>query len=81
MTESFYAIPVSELTVRARVARPGRSVELLEATASAAGREVARASAWRVRRVAGVAVESRLPAPAALPEQPAAGSSEGPSEA
>ena len=82
-------IPVSELTVRARVARPGRSVEMLEATASAAGREVARASAWRVRRVAGVAVESRLPAPPALPampalpalpEQPAAGLSEGPSE-
>jgi hypothetical protein len=44
------AVPVGELTVAARVARPGRSVELLEATASAGGREVARATAWRIRR-------------------------------
>jgi hypothetical protein len=78
--EILRAIPVGEITVRARVARPGRSVELLEATASAAGREVARASAWRVRRAEGVAVESRLPAPPALPEQQAASLSAGPSD-
>lgn len=70
--EILRAIPVSELTVVARVARPGRSVELLEASASADGREVARASAWRVLRVGGVAVESRLPAPPARPERPPA---------
>ena len=41
--EILRSIPVGEITVTARVARPGRSVELLEATASAGGREVARA--------------------------------------
>ena len=67
--EILRAIPVGELTVVARVARPGRSVELLEATASADGREVARASAWRVLRADGVAVDTRLSVPPAQPEQ------------
>jgi choline dehydrogenase-like flavoprotein len=48
--EILRGIPVGEISVAARLARPGRSVELLEATASADGREVARATAWRVRR-------------------------------
>lgn len=70
------AIPVGELTVAARLVRPGRSVELLEATASAGGREVARASAWRVLRTGDatgsseVMVASRLPAPGGLPDGP-----------
>src|ERR1700733_7014341 len=42
--EILRAIPVGEITVAARVARPGRSVELLEATASAGGREGAGAA-------------------------------------
>jgi Thioesterase-like superfamily len=66
------AIPVGELSVAVRLARPGRSVELLEATASAGGREVARASAWRVRRTASVTVPSRLPAPGRLPDEQSA---------
>ena len=61
--EILRAIPVGEITVSARVARPGRSVELLEATASAGGREVARATAWRVLRTASPAVPSRQPEP------------------
>ncbi len=61
------AIPVGELDLACRVSRPGRSVELVEASLSAAGREVARASAWRVRRTTGAEVPSRLPAPPALP--------------
>jgi hypothetical protein len=61
-------IPVGELTVTARVVRPGRSVEMLEASLSAGGREAARASAWRVRRTSAGAVPSRLPAPAGPPE-------------
>jgi hypothetical protein len=65
--EILRAIPVGEVRVQARVARPGRSVELLEAAMTAAGREVARASAWRVLRTAGPAVEPRLPAPPPLP--------------
>jgi len=63
-------IPVGEITVAARLARPGRSVELLEATASAGGREVARASAWRVLRTDSDPVPSRHVVPAALPDEP-----------
>jgi hypothetical protein len=68
--EILRSIPVGEITVAARVARPGRSVELLEATASADGREVARATAWRVLRTECPAVESRQPVPPPLPADP-----------
>lgn len=63
------SIPVGEISVTARLVRPGRSVELLEATASAGGREVARATAWRVLRTAADPVPSRLPAPQGPPGQ------------
>lgn len=43
-------VPVGELSVTSRVRRPGRRVELVEASMSAAGRECARATAWRVQR-------------------------------
>jgi acyl-coenzyme A thioesterase PaaI-like protein len=62
------AIPVGDLLVEARVARPGRSVELLEAVLTHDGRAVARASAWRVRTTVGTAVPSRDPDPPALPD-------------
>ena len=42
-------VPLEPLTVSARVVRPGRSVELLEASLQAEGVEVMRASAWRLR--------------------------------
>lgn len=42
------AVPVGPLSVEARVVRPGRSVELLEASLSAGGREAMRAAGWRV---------------------------------
>ena len=48
--EILHAVPVGELTVSARVVRPGRSVELLEARLEAGGREVVSARAWRVLR-------------------------------
>jgi Thioesterase-like superfamily len=48
--EILHAVPVGELTVSARVARPGRSVELLEASLEEGGREVVSARAWRVLR-------------------------------
>lgn len=41
-------VPVADLTVTSRVTRPGRRVELVEASASAGGREVVRASGWRI---------------------------------
>jgi hypothetical protein len=62
-------VPVGEISVTARLVRPGRSVELLEASASAGGREVARASAWRVLRTAADPVAARHPAPEGPPEQ------------
>jgi hypothetical protein len=65
--EILRAIPVGEIRVQARLARPGRSVELLEAVASADGREVARATAWRVLRTASPPVAPRSAPPPALP--------------
>ena len=61
------AIPVGEIHVAARVARPGRSVELLEAVASTGGRDVARASAWRVLRTSSDPVPPRGTPPPPLP--------------
>lgn len=63
------AVPVGELTVSARVARPGRSVELVESVLTAGGREVARAALWRVLRATGEGVPSRAPAPPGLPDR------------
>jgi len=65
------AIPVGELDVAARLVRDGRSVQLVEATMAYGGRDVARASAWRVRRTDGVTVPSRHRMPAPLPGQDA----------
>lgn len=62
-------VPVGEISVTARVARAGRSVEMLEASASAGGREVARATAWRVLRTAADPVPAGQPASAGLPGQ------------
>jgi hypothetical protein len=42
-------VPISALRVEARVVRPGRSVELLEASLLGAEGELIRASAWRLR--------------------------------
>ena len=61
------AIPVGDLDVQARLVRPGRSVEFLEAVATAGGREVARASAWRVLRTTSETVPRSDPPPA-LPD-------------
>lgn len=43
------AIPIDRLEASARIVRPGRRVQLIEATLTAAGREVMRAHAWRIR--------------------------------
>jgi hypothetical protein len=45
-------VPVGELTARARVLRPGRSVELVEAELEAGDRTVLRATAWRIKGAA-----------------------------
>ncbi|MDT7539592.1 MAG: hypothetical protein QOI82_3177 [Actinomycetota bacterium] len=62
-------IPVGDLEIRAAVVRPGRSVELVEAVLSADGRDVARASAWRVLRTEASAIPSRHQAPPPLPDE------------
>lgn len=56
-------VPIARLTVEARVARPGRSVELIEASLSGPEGEVMRATAWRI---VSRAVELE-PAPASEP--------------
>ncbi|WP_199432165.1 thioesterase family protein [Qaidamihabitans albus] len=64
--------PLTELSVRATVDRPGRSVELLSAELAAGARTVARASAWRLAgsdttEIAAGAAEP-LPSPGGCPE-------------
>jgi len=64
--------------VQARLARPGRSVELLEAVASGGGRDVARATSWRVLRTDSPPVPPRSAPPPPLPgETPPAPPREG----
>jgi len=66
-------VPVGELGLRSRVTRPGRSVEQVEAVLAAGGRDVARATAWRVLRAAGADVPPRHPQPPPLPAGPTPG--------
>src|SRR5580704_6917990 len=66
-TEILSSIPVGEVVVRARLARPGRSVQLAEAVLTAAGRDVAWARAWRVLRTDCPDTGPRLTAPPPLP--------------
>jgi hypothetical protein len=47
--EILRAVPVAEVAVAARVARPGRSVELLEAELTVEGEPVMTVRAWRVK--------------------------------
>jgi hypothetical protein len=68
--EILRSIPVGDIRVQTRLVRAGRRVELLEATASANGREVARASAWRVLRTGSPAVRPRAASPPGLPDEP-----------
>lgn len=70
--EILRSVPIARLTVQARVIRPGRTVELCEATLSDPEGEVMRATAWRLR-----------PNPVALPalEDSAANGPPGPDAA
>lgn len=47
--EILHPVPLGQIEVRTQVLRPGRKIELLGATAHHAGREILRASAWRLR--------------------------------
>jgi hypothetical protein len=48
--ELLRSVPIAPLAVSAEVVRPGRSVEMVEATLSDSDGEVMRARAWRLRR-------------------------------
>ena len=64
-SEILRPVPVdAELAVSARVVRPGRSVELLEAELVAGGKTLVRASGWRVRPPAASAGPAGPAAPA-----------------
>jgi hypothetical protein len=67
-------LPVEEFDIHVQVIRPGRTIELLEATVTAAGRPAVRARAWRLatadtRHVAGGEGEA-LPSPQTLESWP-----------
>jgi hypothetical protein len=66
--EILHAVPVGEVEVSARIARPGRSVELLDASLSAGGREVMRSSAWRVLRAPAETANPHPYRPPGLPD-------------
>ena len=65
------AVPIAELTVRAALTRPGRSVELVEAELLAGDRPVLRARAWRIRTVK-LDLPAQVPIPAPPPARPTA---------
>lgn len=62
------AIPPAEVRTRARVTRPGRRIQLLEAELLAGDRPVARASAWRLRTSDSSSAVHSAEAPRSLPE-------------
>ena len=61
--EILRAVPVAEVEVAARVARPGRSVELLEGELSAGGEPVMLVRAWRVKATTAPDVHRDEPPP------------------
>jgi hypothetical protein len=60
-------VPVAEVAVSVRVARPGRSVELLEGELTAGGEPIVMVRAWRVLRAAAPSIAHDAP----LPPRPA----------
>ena len=47
--EILQPVPVESLTIETKIARPGKRVEMIDATLSASDREIVRARAWRIR--------------------------------
>lgn len=70
-------VPVGEVLVEARVVRPGRSVEMVEAVLSGGGRAAASARAWRVLRTEGPSVPADPVLPPGLPSRPMARTPDG----
>jgi hypothetical protein len=65
-------LPLATMRVRARIARPGRRIEMLEASVESNGREVLTARAWRIAtQVAGTVPPAATPPDPAPPLPPA----------
>lgn len=62
-------IPAAETTIAVRILRPGRTIELLEATATIGGRPAVRATAWRLQRGDTAAIAGHGGTPLPPPEQ------------
>jgi acyl-Coa thioesterase superfamily protein/acyl-CoA thioesterase superfamily protein len=65
-------VPIGAVRIETRVARPGKRVQLVEATLSGEDGELMRAAAWLLRKS-----ELELPAAAVAEEKPPAGPEEG----
>jgi Thioesterase-like superfamily len=63
-------VPMAPLRLRTALVRPGRRVQLLQASLEAGDQEVARATALRIRQLE---VELPVPAPASTPPPPESG--------
>ena len=61
-------IPAIPTTIEVRTIRPGRTIELIEATASTGGRPVVRATAWRLSRQDTTEVAGGEPPPLPSPD-------------
>ncbi|HPV80618.1 MAG TPA: thioesterase family protein [Dermatophilaceae bacterium] len=61
-------IPAIPTTIEVRTIRPGRTIELIEATASTGGRPVVRATAWRLSRQDTTEVAGGEPSPLPSPD-------------
>jgi hypothetical protein len=62
-------IPLQDSDVTVRTVRPGRTIELVEATLSVAGRDCVRATAWRLVRQDTAEVAGGSPPALAAPDQ------------
>ena len=63
-------LPRAPMSVRTRVARPGRRIEMLEAVAESGGREMLTARAWRIAMQSGGSVPAAATPPDAVPPLP-----------
>jgi Thioesterase-like superfamily len=62
------AVPIADMTIRSRVVRPGRSVQLAEAELTVGGRVVARATGWWHRHTDTAVVTNGALAPPPFPD-------------
>jgi hypothetical protein len=67
-------LPIDEMEINVEVVRPGRTIELLEATAVSRGRAIVRTRAWRLARYDTTAFAGGDPEPFPPPDDFAPGS-------